>query len=437
MYKILTITAREYKATVKTKGFIVGLVLAPILMCGSLIAIKISEKTVDVTDKRIAVIDRSGVIAEAIIDAAEQRNENEIVNEEGKKSKPAYVIEVVEPNTEDPMAQRMRLSDRIRTGQLHAFLEIDEGVVHPRKNPQQCRVSYYAKNTVMDDARGWIGWPINNQLRKLRLSDAGIAESDVPDLFSSVYVEGKGLVSMDEKTGQVQPGKRVNEAEQIAPPIISVMLMFLLIMMGASPLISSVMEEKSQRIAEVVLGSVRPFDFMAGKVLGGVAIALTASAVYIVGGILLAMHLDLAEYIPWHLLPWFFTYLILAIVMMGAVFAALGSACNDAKDAQSMTLPAMLPMMIPMFTLVPILKEPEGSFATILSFFPPCTPTVMMMRQATPGGVPAWQPIVGLVCVLVFATLAVWIGGRIFRVAILIQGTPPKWSNLVRWALRG
>ncbi|MBN1818454.1 MAG: ABC transporter permease [Sedimentisphaerales bacterium] len=437
MHKIGTITTREYKATVKTKGFLVGLVLAPILMCGSLIAIKISEKTQDVSDKRIAILDRSGVLSAAIMDAAQQRNKKETINEEGKKIKPAYVIEVVEPETEDPMVQRMRLSDRVRQGQLHAFLEIEEAVVHPRQNPERCRVSYYAKNAAMDDVRTWIGWPINNQLRKLRLADAGIAESDVPDLFSSVYVEGKGLVSMDEKTGQVQPAKRASELEQIIPPIMSVMLMFLLIMMGASPLISSVMEEKNQRIAEVVLGSVRPFDFMAGKVLGGVAIALTASAVYIAGGILLAIRVNWAEYIPWHLLPWFFTYLILAIVMMGAVFAALGSACNDAKDAQSMTLPAMLPMMIPMFTLVPILKEPEGSFATVLSFFPPCTPTVMMMRQATPEGIPLWQPIAGLMGVLVFAALAVWIGGRIFRVAILIQGTPPKWSNLIRWALRG
>ena len=131
----------------------------------------------------------------------------------------------------------------------------------------------------------------------------------------------------------------------------------------------------------------------------------------------------MVQHIPFHVLPWFFTFMLLNIVMLGAVFTALGSACNDAKQAQSMTMPAMFPVMIPMFLLVPILREPLSTFATGLSLFPLFTPTLMVMRMSTPGGIPAWQPWVGLALVAVCAVVAVWAGGRVFRVG-LQRGLP-------------
>ncbi|MCD6392063.1 MAG: ABC transporter permease, partial [Planctomycetes bacterium] len=114
-----------------------------------------------------------------------------------------------------------------------------------------------------------------------------------------------------------------------------------------------------------------------------------------------------------------------------------GSACSDAKDAQSLTLPAMLPVMIPMFVLGPVLKSPDGAFATVLSFIPPFTPTVMLLRQSSTMTICAWHPWAGLAGIILFAFLSVWAGGRIFRIAILMQGKTPKLTTLVRWAIRG
>jgi ABC-2 type transport system permease protein len=176
---------------------------------------------------------------------------------------------------------------------------------------------------------------------------------------------------------------------------------------------------------------------MVGKIIGGVGVSLTASAVYVIGGIVLVNHLELGEYIPYKLLPWFFTYMVAAIVMMGAIFASLGAACNDPKDAQSLTMPAMIPIMIPMFFLFPVIREPQGTLATVGSLIPIFTPMLMILRQATPVGVPAWQPWAGLALVLLFTVFAVWAGGRMFRVGILMQGTPPKLSNFVRWIVKG
>jgi ABC-2 type transport system permease protein len=207
--------------------------------------------------------------------------------------------------------------------------------------------------------------------------------------------------------------------------------------MGAVPLLHSVTEEKSQRIAEVLLGSVTPSQLMAGKVLGGVGVSLTASAVYVAVGSFAAVRMGYAESIPFHILPWFFGYMVLAIVMMGAMLADLGSTCNDAKEAQSITPLALFPVFVPMFLVVPVLKEPGSSLATYLSLFPLFTPMSMMVRLGTPGGVPGWQPFVGMAGMIVFTLLSVWAGGRVFRVGILMQGQPPNLGNIIRWALRG
>lgn len=438
MRKILKLAKREYKASVKTKGFIIGLVLAPVVMGGGLIAFALLKDRVDTTDKKVVIVDRSGVLAQAVVEAANTRNTKEIHDEQtGRKIKPAYLFEVVQPNDRDPDGQRLELSDLVRYGGYQAFVEIGPEVVHPGDNREASRISYHAKNAAMDELRGWLNWPINNQLRKLRLADAGIDESQVKDLFFWVNVEGLGLVSKDEQTGTIRGAKRASEIEAIIVPIIIMMLMFLMVMMSVPQMLHSVMEEKTQRIAEVLLGSITPFEFMMGKVLGGIAVSLTSSAVYVIGGILAVRHMGLQQYIPFELLPWFFGYMLLAIIMFGAMAAALGSTCSEAKDAQALTFPAILPALIPMFIYFPVAKEPMSSFATWMSLAPPFTPLLMLLRQATPAGVPTWQPYVGLLGVIAFAFFLVWAGGRIFRVAILMQGTPPRLSNILRWALRG
>jgi ABC-2 type transport system permease protein len=213
--------------------------------------------------------------------------------------------------------------------------------------------------------------------------------------------------------------------------------MFMMLMWGAVPQLNATMQEKSQRIAEVVLGSVRPFEFMAGKLLGGVGVAMTASAVYVGVGLYSLTVMGLSGLMPVSVVAWFFVYMLLAIVMYGALFAAVGAACNDPVEAQSVSFVAMLPMILPTFLLLPVVTQPNGAFATGMSLVPLWTPMLMLMRLATPGGVPAWQPWVALLGVVATTVLFAWAGGRVFRVAILMQGTPPKLANFVRWAIRG
>jgi len=438
MHKALKVAKREYLAQVKTKGFVIGLLIAPIFMGGSGIAFALLRDKVDTRDKKVAIVDCSGLVADVVVEAAAARNESAVYDEEtGKKLRPAYLIEVVDPAEKDLDKLRLDLSNRIRADDLHAFVVITEGILHRWTDSVPDSIGYYAESAAIDPIRDWISNSINNRLRYLRMVEAGLDESSYGDLFDWAYPVPLGLVSADAATGEIVEAQRSSELEVILVPVIMMMMLFLMMMMGAMPQLQAVMEEKTQRIAEVIIGSVRPFEFMMGKLIGGVSVSLTAAGFYVLVAVIGLPELGVGEYIPYSLLPWFFVYVIISIFMYGALLAALGSTCNDLSEAQSITFPAMVPMMLPMFIMMPVIQNPESSFSTGVSLFPPFTPLIMMMRQATPGGVPAWQPWVGLVGAILFTLLLIWAGGRIFRVAILMQGTPPKFGNLLRWAIRG
>ena len=437
MRKILMVARRDYLATVRTKGFIIGLVLAPLLMSGSLIVMALFRDRTDPRDRRVAVVDRSGLVADALVRAAAERNARDTVAAPGRPRQAAYLLEVVRPNDRDPMLQRLLLSDRVRAKELHAFVEVGPHALHPGRDTTERHLAYHSQNAALDETRGWIAGQVSATLRQRRLLEAGIDTATVPDLFASFGGTPLGLLTRDPATGRITDAAKRDEGAAIFVPLALMLLMFMMLMWGAMPQLNATMQEKSQRIAEVVLGSVRPFEFMAGKLLGGVAIALTASAVYVGVGLYALTVLGLTGLMPLSVVAWFFVYMLLAVAMYGALFAALGAACNDPIEAQSVSFAAMMPMILPTFLLLPVVTQPNGAFATGMSLVPLWTPMLMLMRQATPGGVPAWQPWVALAGVVATTLLFVWAGGRVFRVAILMQGTPPKLRNFVRWAFRG
>jgi ABC-2 type transport system permease protein len=117
--------------------------------------------------------------------------------------------------------------------------------------------------------------------------------------------------------------------------------------------------------------------------------------------------------------------------------AGLGASCSTPQDAQHLAIFLVAPVVIPAMSILPLLQAPNGVFATAMSLIPPFTPMVMLLRQALPGGVPAWQPWAGLVGVVACTFGITWAAARIFRVGILSQGKLPKMGELVRWAARG
>lgn len=432
MRKVLTIAKREYIAATRTKGFIIGLLVAPLLMGGSFIVMALFDDRNDTSDRTIAVVDYTGDFAPALVAAAERRNADLVDSRTGEKTRSAFLIEVVRPSADVP-AQQAELSDEVRRKGIHGFLEIRPAA---EVGPDETPFRYFSDKPPMDGVKEWVTDAVNDEIRRRRLTEQGIDPGIAAELFRWQTVESMEPVTLS-KDGSVEEARKMDPVRAVGIPMGMAMLTFMLVMIGSTPLLNSVMEEKTQGVAEVVLGSVTPFEFMMGKVLGMLGVSLTASVVYLAGGVFVLMNVGMTGMVPFRVLPWFMVFVVLAILMVGSVMAALGAACSDAKDAQNLALPGLLPVLIPLFMLVPVMQNPAGSLATGLSLFPLFTPTLMIMRLSTTVAIPAWQPWLGLLGVLLATAGLVWAGGRVFRVAILLQGQPPKLGTLLRWLARG
>ncbi len=214
-------------------------------------------------------------------------------------------------------------------------------------------------------------------------------------------------------------------------------LMFMMVMVGAAPLLQGVMEEKMQRIAEVLLGSVQPFPLMMGKILGMACVSLTMTAIYLACIFWGVNSYGYGEFLSAEIIVWFLIYQVLALFLYGSLYAAVGAACSDLKEAQTMLMPVTLISIMPLFVWFVVVREPTSTFSTLASLFPLATPTLMVARLAVPPGIPIWQPLLGIVLVLLTTLLCVYAAGRIFRVGILMQGKGPRLPDLYRWVFRG
>lgn len=437
MNKVWIIIKREYIAAVKTRGFIISLVLLPIFMGGAFAVTILSQDRVDLNDKRVVVVDESGFVGQSLVEAATYRNANELNDpESGEKKQPAYLVEMIDLAS-DWEKQKLELSNRVRDKELHAFVHIGSSVLNPSRDYENGQIWFFAENSPMDPVRRWVENVANSHIQRVRVEELGIAKEQVNDLFNWIRPQAMGLATVDTKTGDVQDAKRTSELETFLVPYIMLLLMFMMVMMSAVPQLQAVMEEKTARIAEVLLGTVTPIQFMAGKVLGGLAVSLTTAAIYVLGAVFTINRLDYGDFIPYDVLPWFFIFMIIAVVLYGTMMAALGSSCRDSKDAQNMQFAAMLPILIPLFVMFPVIQDPGGSLAVGLSLFPPFTPFLMLMRMSTTVSVPDWQVIVGLAGVIAFTILMVWAGGRVFRSFIIMHGTRPKLGTIMKYIIKG
>jgi ABC-2 type transport system permease protein len=435
MHKILTIALREYREAVKTKGFLITLIMMPVLMGGSTVISILTQSKVDTSDKNIVIIDHSGLFPESLQQSVERHNEFEIFKAEThEKVKPAFNVEFVEPDNENLIKQKIELSDRVRAKELYGYFEIGRSVLHPDRDPENSFVRFYSESSILDETGNWFSNPINNHLRELRLSEMHLPSDSTKELFYWAGIENLGLLKMDANTGEIKDAQKTNVIRSILIPYVIAMLIFMMVIMTSMPLITAVLEEKMERIAEVLLATVTPFQFMAGKIIGSTSVSLTTAVIYVVGGVVTVQLLGGSDFIPYNLIPWFFLYLVFFLIMAGSIMTALGSACNDNKDAQNLSFPAMLPILLPIFVIMPVLRSPTGSFATFISLIPPFTPILMLVRQATPATIPAWQPYAGLAGVILFTLFSVWIGARIFRTGILMQGQKPTLANLIKYA---
>jgi ABC-type Na+ efflux pump permease subunit len=331
---------------------------------------------------------------------------------------------------------RYELSEQARKGEIDAFVEIPAEIDKLPSGNEQPKVSFYAENAAVSDELRWFQGTINDIVRTYRLEQAKIDPDLVARATSWLNIEPLGLVERS-KTGQFSKPRESNLEETIFLPFGMMMLMFMVVFLAAQPMMESVLEEKSQRIAEVLLGSANAFQLMIGKLIGGVGGSLTVVATYAVGGGALAWYYNVLHMVPLRIVPWFIVYQVLAVLLFGSIFMAVGAAVNQLKEAQSMLMPIWLLMMFPIFVWLQVVRDPMGNFATWISFVPPATSLMMVLRMGSTASVPLWQPALGIVVMLAATLFCVFAAARVFRIGILAQGKSPKMSELIRWAIRG
>ena len=430
MNKIFIVAQSEFSTLVRSKAFIISVILMPIVMGGSILLVRATKDTVDVKDRAFAYIDHSGVIGPALEEVAKMTNA--AADAPKGRTGPRFLPQAISPGDRNLDEVRLELSRKVKAKELFAFVEFPADIVSP---DTKGRILYYSDTPSYTALPTWLRVTAARIVEVMRFRNAGVDPVLVARLTKQIPIEQLGLVERD-ASGRVE-AKTVDRIRASAVPFAFLMLMYITVMSSAPQLLNSVMEEKMGRISEVLIASVTPFQLMMGKLLGSVAVSGLLAFIYIGGALAVANYWGYAGAATPGQLAWFALFLLMAVVLFGSIFIAIGSACTDLKDSQNLVTPVMLLVMLPMMTVGPILRAPDGMLATSLSMMPTAAPFLMMLRIAMAPGPPVWQVVAAVLLMLATVVLFVWAAGRIFRTGLLMQGKSASFSEMIRWVRAG
>ena len=444
-HKIWVVASTEFGSTIRTKSFLVGLLLLPVIMGASILIQVFVAQRVDTKPRKFVVMDRTGSLYAAVDQAAQAHNAS-LLDARGKvvgpRLEPEAASSLAEAAGVGDSSVALDLSDRIRRGELDAYVEIPAGLIEaggPAEASSKA-LQYHSNNPNDDILRNWLLEVINNEVRSRRFRAAGLDQALALRLSQPVKIDNLELVERTSKPGSgtgvaIKSAEKVDQVRTALVPAALMFIMFFVIMTSAPQLLNSVIEEKMSKISEVMLGSVTPFELMMGKLLGNTGIAILLASLYVGGGFAVAAYHGYANVVSPGLIAALFFFLILAILLYGSLYTAVGSACSELKDAQSLMMPVMLLSMLPIFVWTAVLKNPSSPLSVGMSLFPPASPFLMLMRLALSPAPPVWQVVLSVVLTTLTAMAIVWAAGKIFRTGLLMQGKAPSFAELARWVM--
>jgi len=414
--KVRAIIKREYVEHIRRKAFWIFTILMPVLWIG-FFAVSILTQTRVSGTRRIAVIDPSGKYFQPL-------------QAEIARSKDAERFALVDAPIPAAGVDALRedLKKRIEDKKLDGYLLLDPESISTGK------VLYRASSVSDFTYQERLERHLNRVLLQNRLLDRGMNPEAIAELVKTVSIDAK----------------RADEKESGGFLVSMVFFLFLyvtLIMYGMYNL-RGVIEEKSNRIVEIVISSVRPTELMLGKIIGIGLVGLTQYAIWtilamnlaLLSGSGLAAALGLAKAtiptVPLSTLAYFVLFFLLGYFFYASIYTAIGAPFNSDQEAQQLAMiPTMMIVSIWAFWGL-IVNNPNSTLATVLSMIPPLTPMVMFFR-VTLSPVPAWQVILasGIMIVSIFAVA--WFAGKVYRVGILMYGKKPTVPEIVRWMRHG
>lgn len=462
--KIMRVAAREFASTAMTKGFIIGALVLPALMAliiPVVLLLSINAQPPADTGK-IYILDRSGEVNETISErlspeAVEERwqeraenakdfAKNMMGNRFGKQATdsidqasiaidtPVFQIIPTDPDVDiEDLKEEMRLQVAAGTlpedelDNLLAIIEIDADATR-KVNDEEGFGVYQAffRPKLNEETIGEIEGSIRWSIRDHRYQNAGIDRDSVLEISSVEARESKEITAEGER-------KESSGISSFVIPFAALMLLLMASMTGGQYLLTTTVEEKSNRVVEVLLSAVSPLELMTGKIIGQMGVGLSLLTVYNFVGIIALVAFSMGDLISPQTVAFIFIFFLLAYFMFASLMAAIGSAVNDLREAQSLMTPVMLLMMMPYIFFMPVIRAPNSMFSTIVSFIPPISPFIMIMRVSSNDPPPTWQIALAILINMIAVVLFLWIAAKVFRVGLLMFGKPPNFRTLFKW----
>lgn len=410
--KPLLVARREFLENVRTKGFWIGVLFFPIILTAAFVIPVVIERSKSAQE--FAVIDMSGWVLDAVRPMLEVDTTR-------------FVL-VREAGLED----EAELNRLVANERLRAYFVIGPD---PLIDNQGAR--YATRNITDDDLLRWFGSRVTEAVRQRRMAEEGLDPGLMRWIQQPVEFETRRVT----RAGEAAEVTVQDRLRQFAP-MAFVYLLFIGVFSISQMLLTNTIEEKSNRLIEVLLSSVSPGQLMGGKIagiawtglamLGSWIVSFFVVAKYVPGwlGIPLTIDLSIITRDPVYLVS-FVVYFVLGYLLFSAMMVAIGAAVSTLKEAQNLMMPVTILLIIPLFAMVPVTRDPNGTLAQVLSFIPPFTPFVMMNRAAGPPAL--WEYAATTVLLILAVLVAMWAAAKIFRVGILMTGKPPTPGEILRW----
>lgn len=420
MNGIAIIAKREYTARIRSKSFWISTVALPLMMAAWIVLPSlILSKTKSA--QKLAVVDVTGKIADDLtveLDEFAQRTDERIDFELR-----------IEAGGTDLAALRSRLDEEILAEEIDAWIWIDQ------ESLDQGVVEYHAQSVANFITQGTLERALSRVARRLRAEEAGFDSEIIEKLSRSVSLE---TLRVSEEGSKKETG-----FGGFALAIGLFMILYMTTLIYGQQVMLGVLEEKSSRVVEVVVSAVKPFHFMAGKLIGVGLIGLTQLGIWLATAVVLTAPglVVAASFIPEGIsLPTitfpialhFILLFLLGYFLYASFYAMVGSAFNNPQEAQQLASLAVIFIVLPWIFFMPILNDPDSTLAVVTSLIPPFTPSLMMLRIATKTP-PAWQIFLGYVLTTAACLASMWAAARIYRVGILMYGKKPTFREIWRW----
>jgi len=418
MHKLWLIIKREYVTRVKTKGFVIGTLIVPLIGIGFTFLIVYLVGHQSAQAMRISIVDNAGNIAPVVAAHLETK-----VSE----GKPQFSVGQLIERPADPDAAQKELRDKINSGALDGYLVIPADLSRT--------VELHTKNTGSFSLIGPITASVNEAVVQSRLNARGLHVENVEDLVKNPDFQ---IIKVSKQ------GEAVEKGQTIGIAIALVVLLYMSLLMYGIITMRSVLEEKTTRTMEVLISAVTPSQLLAGKILGVAGVAITqfliwGATIVLLGSYGLAMaamggagSLLSNIHVPPSLMICAVIYFFCGYFLYSAMFAAVGAACSNEQDAAQLQWIAMAPLVFTMLIYSVVLNDASSRLSIILSEIPFFGPVLMPLRVSllTP---PLWQIALSVVLLLVSIAVVIYGSAKVYRVGILMYGKRPTLPELVRW----